>query len=92
MPVGWFNPSITSVPETALPHLCAGSPNQGGAVALSGNGTTAIVGASGDNGIIGAAWIFADAAAGEAVPAMTPVGLLLAALGLAFAGSLLLRR
>jgi hypothetical protein len=35
-----------------------GSPSQGRAVSLSGDGNTAIVGGSGDNGNAGAAWIF----------------------------------
>jgi hypothetical protein len=36
----------------------AGSASQGYAVALSGDGTTAIIGGRGDNGFLGAAWVF----------------------------------
>jgi hypothetical protein len=36
----------------------AGNAGQGTSVALSGNGKTAVVGGSGDNGGVGAAWVF----------------------------------
>ncbi len=44
-------PKLVGTPTSGLPH-------QGGAVALSGDGNTAIVGGWGDNSGIGAAWIF----------------------------------
>jgi FG-GAP repeat len=39
-----------------------GFPTQGSSVALSGDGLTALVGGTGDNGGVGAAWVFARAA------------------------------
>jgi hypothetical protein len=47
-----------------------GFPTQGSSVALSGNGATALVGAAGDNGEVGAAWVFARTpeASGEPEP------------------------
>ena len=40
----------------------AGSPQQGTSVALSADGSTAIVGGPYDNGTAGAAWAYADPA------------------------------
>jgi hypothetical protein len=42
-----------------------GFPTQGSSVALSGDGDTALVGGAGDNGEVGAAWVFARASGSE---------------------------
>ncbi|MBI5446856.1 MAG: Ig-like domain-containing protein [Deltaproteobacteria bacterium] len=41
-----------------------GSANQGGSVSISGDGTTALVGGPGDDGSVGATWVFTVAAPG----------------------------
>ncbi len=49
-----------------------GFPTQGTGVALSGDGATALVGAAGDNGEVGAAWVFARTPESGGEPAPTP--------------------
>lgn len=64
---------------------------QGSAVAISANGNTAIMGGPGDNGAVGAAWVFTGAALAPAIisftPATGPVGTLVIITGTNLTGA-----